>query len=125
MTKRVIGLGGVFFKAENPIKLKEWYQKHLGITSEDWGAVFSCEELGNKAYQVWSINKTTTEYYDPSKKEFMINYQVADLHWLVGELIKEGVKPLGEIDENEFGKFAWILDPENNKIELWEAPKNF
>lgn len=120
--KKVIGLGGVFFKCKNPDTLKKWYQEHLGINSETWGAQFYWKDdpNANSAYSVWSPFKTESNYFSPSQSSFMINYRVHDLSALLEELIKSGIHPIGEPEENEFGKFAWIMDPEGNKLELWE-----
>jgi len=125
MEKRVIGLGGVFFKAKDPETLRAWYSRHLGIHSEEWGAVFRFTEeeaRGRLGYNVWSPFKENTTYFAPSEKDFMINYRVADLRTLMEILRTEGIEGVGEIDESDFGKFAWIVDPEGNKIELWEPP---
>lgn len=120
--KRVIGIGGVFFKAENPKALNEWYTKHLGFDINEYGTIFNCSKTYDESEATaWNIFKSDTKYFDPSKKEFMINYRVENLAWLVEQLKNEGVTILDEIEEYEYGKFIHILDPENNKIELWEA----
>jgi predicted enzyme related to lactoylglutathione lyase len=123
--KRVIGVGGIFFKSKDPAALRAWYQKHLGIDSETWGAVFKwsspeIKEQNKEFYTAWSPFSENTTYYEPSEKPFMINYMVADLVKLVEVLQEEGIPLVGEMQEEEFGKFAWIMDPEGNKIELWE-----
>ena len=123
--KRVIGMGGVFFKSKDPAALRAWYKKHLGIDSETWGAVFKwnapeIKEQNKEIYNVWSPFQEDTTYLAPSGKPFMINYIVADLDQLVEALKTEGIALVGEPVTEEFGKFAWIMDPENNKIELWE-----
>jgi predicted enzyme related to lactoylglutathione lyase len=122
---KVIGLGGVFFKSKDPKALNAWYKKHLGVPAEDWGAMFDIQKVKEKApgaYNVWSPFKDTTEYIRPSTKDFMFNFIVADLHKLLEELKAEGIEQAGEPQESEYGKFGWILDPEGNKIELWEPP---
>jgi len=127
MEKRVIGIGGIFFKSEDNAALKDWYNKHLGIESESWGSVFEWRRKNNPddvTYTAWSPFKKDSPYFAPSKKDFMVNYQVENLHELMIALKEEGVEVVGEIEESEFGKFGWILDPEGNKIELWEPPKN-
>jgi predicted enzyme related to lactoylglutathione lyase len=122
--KRVTGIGGVFFKSRDPQKLKEWYQKHLGIECMPGnGAVFLWRDDNPDGYSVWSPFSADTKYFDPSPAPFMINYRVADLPALLGELQKEGVEIAGEMQEDEFGKFAWVMDPEGNRVELWEPPK--
>ena len=122
--KRVTGIGGIFFKSKNPEKTKDWYSKHLGIKMDNYGTNFEWRHSDNpdkKGYTAWSTFKEDTKYMDPSEKDFMINYRVENLEWLVDELKKEGVTILDNIETFEYGKFVHILDPENNKIELWEA----
>ncbi len=124
--KRVIGLGGVFFKSQDNKAVREWYQNHLGIESEEWGAIFPWRRKENpeeESYTAWSPFKADTNYFEPSNHDYMINYQVDDLDSLLNELRKEGVTVVGNVEESEFGKFGWVLDPEGRKIELWEPPK--
>ena len=119
--KRVTGIGGLFFKAENPTELKAWYKNHLGFHTDDWGCTFWWkDELNKKSSTQWSPFKKDTTYFSPSKKDHMFNYRVENLVKLLGELKKEGVEIIGNMEEYEYGKFAWILDPEGNKIELWQ-----
>ena len=121
--KRVTGLGGMFFKSEDPGKLKEWYREHLGIESEPWGTSFlwrDSEDPEERGYTVWSPFPKTTDYFAPSGQPYMINYRVADMDGLLAALAEEGVEIVGEPVVEENGKFAWILDPEGRKIELWE-----
>ena len=123
--KRVIGLGGVFIKCTDKPKLLEWYKTHLGIPAEDWGAVFRLDQTladAPAATNVWSLFASDSKYFEPSEKPFMINFMVADLHALLAALREEGVTVLGNQDDATFGKFGWILDPEGNKVELWEPP---
>ncbi len=127
MEKRVTGIGGIFFKSASPKNLREWYARHLGIPVEDWGGwVFkwgtqnSTEPEGST---IWNPFKSDSDYFNPSEKEFMINYRVENLDALIQILKEEGVTVVGGPIEEGFGKFAWILDPEGNKIELWEPPK--
>jgi len=121
MKKRVTGIGGLFFKTDDPKATKNWYQKHLGFNTDDWGCTFWWKDKdGNDASTQWSPFKKDTNYFEPSTKDFMFNYRVENLVELLKELEKEGVKIVGEMQEIEYGKFAWILDNENNKIELWE-----
>lgn len=115
--KKVTGIGGIFFKCKDPQKMREWYQKHLGFNINDYGATF---ESQNGGVTQWSPFEETTQYFEPSKKEFMINYRVEDLTTLVAELKKEGVRILDEMATYEYGKFIHIMDPEGNNIELWE-----
>lgn len=123
MKKRVTGIGGIFFKSENPEKSKEWYKKHLGIGSGKWGGTFEWRHADNpekKGYTAWSFFEKDTKYTDPSSKDFMINYRVENLEELLKELKKEGVEVVGEMEVFEYGKFGWIMDPNGIKIELWE-----
>ncbi len=121
MKKRVTGLGGFFFKTKDPKKAREWYKEHLGLNTDDYGCTFWWkDEKGNKCSTQWSPFKNDTKYFEPSKKEFMMNFRVKNLVALLEILKEEGVSIIGEIEEYEYGKFGWILDPEGNKIELWE-----
>ncbi len=121
--KRVTGIGGIFFESSDPEKTKEWYKKHLGIKSGKFGGTFEwrkTEGKGKKGYTAWSPFTQDTEYFNPSEREFMINYRVDDLEELLRILEEEGVEVVGEIEEYEYGKFGWIIDPDGTKIELWE-----
>ena len=119
--KRVTGIGGLFFKTKDPDKIKEWYKKHLGIESDQYGATFNwIKENGQKGFTVWSPLKESTSYFQPSEKEFMFNYRVENLEELLNVLKEEGIGQVGTIEVFDYGKFGWILDPEGNKIELWE-----
>ena len=121
--KKVTGIGGIFFKTKDPEKMKTWYQKNLGLVTNEYGSVFefrSTDKPDNKAYLVWSPFTDDTKYFEPSIKEFMINYRVENLEGLLEQLKREGVDIVGEMEEYEYGKFAHIVDPEGNKIELWE-----
>jgi predicted enzyme related to lactoylglutathione lyase len=121
MEKRVTGIGGVFFKTKNPSEIKEWYCKHLGLPTDDYGASFWWKDKeGNDAMTQWSPFKDDTKYFEPSDKPFMFNYRVENLEELLKILAEEGVTIVGEIETYDYGKFGWILDPEGNKIELWE-----
>jgi len=120
----VTGIGGVFFKSKNPKLTKEWYSKHLGIESDKYGSKFLWNSTNTEAEQmgttVWSPMESDTKYYAPSEREFMINYRVENLVALLAELKTEGVEQIGEMESFEYGKFAWIMDPDGTKIELWE-----
>ena len=124
--KRVVGIGGVFFKAKNPEKLREWYRDHLGFSVEAWGGVIfqPTGEKGLNEKTVWSLFPSDSEHFAPSTQGFMINYRVDDLQALVTQLRSEACTVDAKIEESEFGKFAWVMDPEGNRIELWEPPKN-
>lgn len=116
--KRVTGIGGIFYRAKDKTTLLEWYKKHLGIQAEDWGFMFRWDQP--KGYTVWSLFKDDTEYFAPSERPFMINFRVDDLEALMPVLKEEGVQIAGDIENHENGKFAWVVDPEGTKIELWE-----
>ena len=121
--KRVTGIGGIFFKCKDPNKVKEWYKKHLGLNTDQYGTNFEWRQgtdSSKKGFTQWSPFSETTKYFQPSEKEFMINYRVENLEALVEELKKEGVIIVDKIEAVEYGKFVHILDVEANKIELWE-----
>lgn len=123
MKKKVTGIGGIFFKCEDPVKLKDWYNSNLGLVTNEYGAVFEFRKADGKqekAYLNWSPMSKDTKYTEPSKKDFMINYRVENIESLVEDLKANGVTVLDEIESFEYGKFVHILDPEDNKIELWE-----
>ena len=121
--KKVTGIGGIFFKSKDPKKMNEWYQKHLGLNTNPYGASFEwfeSEDSSKKAQTQWTPFPENTDYFAPSEREFMINYRVENLEALVEELKKEGVTILDELASYDYGKFIHILDAEGNKIELWE-----
>ncbi|MFD0964371.1 VOC family protein [Pseudofulvibacter geojedonensis] len=119
--KRVTGIGGIFFKSEDPTAAKNWYKNHLGLNTDDYGCTFWWKDKeGKDASTQWSPFKKDTKYFEPSKKEFMMNFRVHNLVELLEALKEEGVTIVGEIEEYDYGKFGWILDPDGNKIELWE-----
>jgi len=124
--KRVTGIGGIFFKAKDAPALRAWYQRHLGVDVQAWGGTaFNWTDADGQPIggtTVWSIAPPDTEQFSPGKAGFMVNYRVADLHALVAALKAEGCRVLDRIDESEYGKFAWVIDPEENKVELWEPP---
>jgi catechol 2,3-dioxygenase-like lactoylglutathione lyase family enzyme len=115
---RVTGLGGVFYKVRDPAATQAWYQEKLGIGGE-WGAIFRHADDGPDGYSLLSPFKAETDYFAPSELPFMINLRVDDLDALLAELKAKGVEPLGRQDE-DYGRFAWILDPDGLKIELWQ-----
>lgn len=119
--KKVTGIGGFFFKAKDSKKLLDWYSKKLGLKTDQYGSTFWWKDNdGNDCSTQWSVFSSETTYFSPSEKLFMQNFRVADLEKLLEHLKQEGVTIVGEIETYEYGKFAWILDPEENKIELWE-----
>lgn len=122
--KRVTGIGGIFFKCKDPKKVNEWYKTHLGVDTSPYGAKFEWKDQSassENGYTLWSPFPDTTKYFEPSEKDFMINYRVENIELLVTELKKEGVTILDEIASYDYGKFVHILDVEGNKIELFEA----
>jgi predicted enzyme related to lactoylglutathione lyase len=124
--RRVTGVGGIFFKARDPASLYAWYERHLGIQREPHGSVaFRWREAdtGNDGMTVWSLFEENTRYFDPGKSPFMINYRVENLDELLAALEAEGVEIEPKRENYEYGRFAWIMDPEGNRIELWEPPK--
>ncbi|MFK5891526.1 MAG: VOC family protein [Flavobacteriaceae bacterium] len=121
--KKVTGIGGIFFKCKNPKKIKDWYASNLGLVVDAYGATFETRDSNNPKqinYTQWSPFKDDTDYFEPSKKAFMVNYRVENIEVLVAELKKSGVTVLDKIESFDYGKFVHILDPEGNKIELWE-----
>ena len=124
MKKRVTGLGGFFFKTPQPDRLKEWYKNHLGIPTDQYGWSFWWKDKeGQDGMTQWSPMNADTEYFAPSESSFMMNFRVENLDELLTALKEEGVTVLEKTEEYDYGKFGWILDPDGNKIELWE-PKD-
>lgn len=121
MKKRVTGLGGFFFKAKDPDNVKNWYHKYLGLNTDKYGCTFWWKDKeGNDCSTQWSPMNEDTDYYKPSEKQFMMNFRVENLEELLKTLKEEGVQVVGEMETYDYGKFGWIMDPEGNKIELWE-----
>jgi predicted enzyme related to lactoylglutathione lyase len=125
--KRVTGIGGVFFKVKDAPSLRAWYKRHLGIDVQVWGgAAFDWTDAEGKPVAgttSWCIDPQESDHFAPSSAPFMVNYRVEDLHALVKVLKEEGCNVLEKIDESEYGKFAWVIDPEGNKVELWQPPQ--
>jgi predicted enzyme related to lactoylglutathione lyase len=123
---KVTGIGGVFFKSRDPKALKAWYAKSLGIPVDKYGHSFVWREDQNpekRCLTQWSPMEESTDYYAPSEHDFMINYRVEHLDTLLKHLKSEGAEQVGEVQDFDYGRFAWVLDPEGRKIELWE-PKD-
>jgi predicted enzyme related to lactoylglutathione lyase len=123
--KRVTGIGGIFFKARDPKALAAWYKEHLGVDVQSWGgAAFDwADDAGNavKGTTAWLITGTDSKQFDPGTSTFMVNYRVADLSALLKALRDEGCNVLEKTtDDADFGKFGWVIDPEGNKVELWQ-----
>jgi predicted enzyme related to lactoylglutathione lyase len=109
--RRVVGIGGIFFKARDAGTLREWYRRHLGLDIKEWGGV-----------TIWSIFAESSTYFAPSAARFMINYRVEDLDAVLAVLRAEGCDVDPKTESSEFGKFGWVMDPEGNRIELWQPP---
>lgn len=121
--KKVKGIGGIFFKCKDPKQMKEWYKTHLGLDTNDYGATFDWKEAADSTKNgstTWSPFAETSKYFEPSTKDYMINYIVSDLEALVEELKKDGVTIVDSLETYDYGKFVHILDLEGNKIQLWE-----
>ena len=120
---RVTGIGGIFFKCKDTGKMREWYNKNLGLVTNEYGSVFEFRSTNNpeqKNFLQWSVFSEKTKYFEPSEKDLMINYRVENMEALVSELKKSGVQVVDSIASYDYGKFVHIMDPEGNKIELWE-----
>jgi predicted enzyme related to lactoylglutathione lyase len=138
--KRVTGIGGIFFKAKDAPALQAWYKRHflqgqrraalqalhLGMDVQDWGGTsFTWADADGQPIAgstIWSVGPQDGDHFAPSIAPFMVNYRVEDLHALVKALKAEGCHVLEKMDESEYGKFAWVMDPEGNKVELWQPP---
>jgi predicted enzyme related to lactoylglutathione lyase len=123
--RRVTGIGGVFFKAKDPQALADWYRVHLGLKVEKWGGVafrWAEDNANGTGTTAWNAFKDDTSYFAPSTASFMINYRVEDLHALLAALRTEGCNVDDKVEESEFGKLGWVIDPEGNKVELWQPP---
>ena len=126
MSGRVVGIGGIFFKARDPARLQAWYREQLGLELESWGGVafrgMEVSPAGRDASTSWNIFPATSAYFDPSPAPFMINYRVEDLDGLLASLRQAGCQVDDRVEESEYGRFGWVLDPEGNRLELWEPP---
>ncbi len=120
----VTGVGGIFVRSPNPKALSAWYADMLGIKIESWGgAMLPTDAPGHPKVVVWTAFKQSTDHFDPSTREFMVNFAVDDLDAMIAKLTAKGVKILGKSEPDPTGTFAWILDPDGTKIELWQAAK--
>ena len=123
--KRVTGVGGIFFKCKDPVAMNKWYHERLGLQTGKYGTSFESRQADDptkKAFLQWAVFNEKTKYFQPSTKEFMINYRVENLDRLVAQLMAEGVTVVDEIQAADYGKFVHIMDPEGNKVELWQPP---
>ncbi len=126
--KRVVGIGGIFIKSRNPEALKAWYRKHLGMEIQDWGGVKfewnTDESSRTDGATIWSVFDDSSSNFAPSRAPFMVNYIVEDLHGILNALRTEGCDVDSKTEESEFGKFGWVMDPDGNRVELWEPPSD-
>ena len=124
--KRVTGIGGIFFKAKDAPALQAWYKRHLGIDVQAWGGTAftwtDSDGAPTGGTTVWTVFPEDSKQFAPSTASFMVNYRVDDVYALVSALKEEGCDVLDKIDDSEYGKFAWVIDPEGNKVELWQPP---
>lgn len=119
MMARVTGIGGIFFRSPDPAATRAWYAEHLGLPVDDYGATFA-PDTDPKAQTVWSPFKADTDYFGPGPQDFMVNFRVDDLDTLLATLAAKGVACIGEPLDESYGKFAWIIDCDGRRIELWE-----
>lgn len=125
---KVTGIGGIFFRSKDPKAVRDWYGKNLGLAIDEYGSAFEFRNANQPEdinYLRWSPFDETTDYFDPSEKQFMINYRVQNIEGLVQRLRENGVTIVDDIEAYEYGKFVHIMDPEGNKIELWEPIDSF
>lgn len=124
--RRVTGIGGIFFTAQDPKALAEWYRRHLGIDVQDWGGTafewVDAEGRPAKGMTIWSVGSADSRPFAPSDAPFMVNYRVDDLAGLLQALRDEGCQVLDKTEDGEYGKFGWVIDPEGHKVELWQPP---
>ena len=124
--RRVTGIGGIFFQARDPVAMRDWYRRHLGIDVLEWGgAAFTWTDAAGQpagGTTIWSIGPADGEGFGPGRSPFMINYRVDDLASLLQALRAEGCQVLDKTDDSEYGKFGWVIDPEGHKVELWQPP---
>jgi predicted enzyme related to lactoylglutathione lyase len=127
VSTRVVGIGGIFFKARDPVRLRAWYREHLGLAIQEWGGLQfegqASSAGGRQASLVWTIFPESTRYFEPGSAPFMINYRVEDLDTVLDALRREGCTVDERTETSEFGRFGWVIDPEGNRLELWEPPK--
>jgi len=119
---KVLGLGGVFFKAKDPEALGRWYRTWLDVPVEPWGAVLPHANLPATAYGVWSPFAADTEYFAPSEAPFMVNLVVDDVDGCLERVREGGAEVMDKVEDGEYGRFGWFVDPEGNKVELWAPP---
>src|SRR5215216_475604 len=117
---KVLGIGGIFFKSPDPKRLYDWYAKWLGMDLEDWGTAYYPDTVPAHAQTVWSAFPAATKYFEPSAKDFMFNLIVDDLAQALRQVKEGGAEVMGKLEKVEYGSFGWFIDPDGNKVELWE-----
>jgi predicted enzyme related to lactoylglutathione lyase len=120
---KVLGVGGVFFRSPDPKRLYEWYAKWLGIKFDDWGTAYFPKDMPENSQTVWSAFEATTKYFDPSEKAYMFNLIVDDLEEALKQVKDGGAEIIGDVEKMEYGSFGWFMDPDGNKVELWQPIK--
>ena len=120
---KVLGVGGVFFKSADPKRLYDWYARWLGMEFQDWGTAFDPKTMPINGQTVWSAFQATTDYFAPSKRDFMFNLVVDNLEEALNQAEEGGAPIIGNIEKLEYGLFGWFMDPDGNKVELWEPAK--
>ena len=120
---KVLGVGGVFFKSPDPQRLYDWYAKWLGMEFENWGTAFYPRTMPANGQTVWSAFDAKTDYFAPSQKDLMFNLVVDDLEEALRQVAEGGAPIIGNIEKLEYGSFGWFIDPDGNKVELWEPSK--
>ena len=120
---KVLGVGGIFFKSPDPKKLFEWYTKWLGMELTDWGIAYEAKDMPANAQTVWNAFDAKTDYFDPSPKGFMFNLIVDNVEEAIKQVKEGGAEIVGEIQKADYGSFGWFMDPDGNKVELWEPGK--
>ncbi len=124
----VVGIGGIFFRGKSPKKLSQWYTKHLGLKIQNNVALFTWRPRKSSkrvGYTVWSIFPRNSRYFGSKNVQFMINYRVKDLDGLLAQLRRNRVPLVRKVEKSEYGKFAWITDPDGHTVELWEPPRSY
>jgi predicted enzyme related to lactoylglutathione lyase len=119
---KVTGLGGIFFKSRDPAALSAWYAQHLGLDVEEWGGARFNEDAQRPGYTLWSPFAVDTGYFGPGTQPYMINFRVDDLDALLAQLRAAGVEVAERLEQSEFGRFGWVVDPEGTRVELWQPP---
>ena len=119
--ERVLGVGGIFFKSKDPSRLRRWYQKHLGLAVDDFGGAIFSAQKGDVT--VWSAFDDDSTSFKPSRARFMVNFRVENLDRMLAQLRKGRCKVDPTVQDSEFGRFGWVMDPDGNRVELWEPPK--